>query len=406
MEHDNILFIKKKIMLGVTASIAAFKSAQLCSDLVKLGAEVIPVMTPGACNFINPITLSSISGKKTIIKLFENEEKIYHVSIARSIDAALIAPATANTISKLACGICDNFLTTTIISTYCPVLIAPAMNENMYLNPTIQKNIKSMEKSGKYFFIGPQKGKLACGEVGLGKMEDTDNIINRLGELLSFNSDLEGKKIIITAGGTREYIDAIRYISNSSSGKMGYALAEEAYFRGAKSVILISTNRDLPVPYGVKIMYVENTNEMKEKILNYFFDSDITIMAAAISDIIPLKRFDGKLKKKNDIVSKLKFRENENILSILSKNKKKNQFLVGFSAEYGEENIKNTMDKIKGTNINLMVANDISRSDIGMMTNFNEVFIVKPDGSIKKIEKDLKRIIARKIWDEIVCSIS
>jgi len=404
MKVDNSVFLKKKIMLGVTGSIAAYKSAQLCSNLLKLGADVTVVMTPNATSFINPVTFSAISGKKAIVNLFENESKIYHISLAHSIDIALVAPATANTISKLAYGICDNFLTTVVVSANCPVLISPAMNESMYLNPIIQENIQKMQKSGKFFFILPKKGRLACGEEGFGKMEDEDIIIERLAEFLSYSSDLAGKRVIITAGGTKEDIDAVRYISNYSSGRMGYALAEEAYFRGAQRVILISTNRNLPVPYGVEIKYVQSSSEMKDRILEHFFDSDITIMAAAVSDIIPVEKFEYKLKKEDDIVSKLKFKLNENILRILAEHKRKGQFLVGFSAESGE-NIKNAFAKIKSTNIDMIIANDISRDDIGMMSEFNEVSIIKQNGDIKRLARDRKRIIARGIWDEIIKNI-
>jgi len=397
------IFLKKKIVLGITASIAAYKAASICSRLAGMGADVVPVMTPNALNFITPITFSSISGNKTIVEQFEDEKKIYHISLSHSADIFLIAPASADTISKLSYGICDNFLTTSVVSATCPVLIAPAMNESMYLDPIIQKNILQLGKSGKYFFIGPKSGNLACGEEGLGRLEDEDIIIERLGELLNYSSDLKGKKVVITAGGTREFIDTVRYISNRSSGKMGYALAEEAYFRGAEKVILISTARSLPRPYGVDVKYVEDTSGMKNVLDKYFSTSDTAIMAAAVSDIIPLKKYDFKLKKKNDILSKIKFGENENILKSLAKKKKKNQYLVGFAAGSGH-NSRDVLEKIKDKNIDMIVANDISREDIGMESDYNEVDIVRQNGTVKKLARDKKRIIARGIWDEIVKS--
>jgi len=397
------IFLKKKIVLGVTASIAAYKAASICSRLAGMGADVIPVMTPNALNFITPVTLSSISGNKTIVEQFTNQKKIYHISLSHSADIFLIAPASADTISKLSYGIGDNFLTTSVISATCPVLIAPAMNESMYLDPVIQKNIQRLKETGKYFFIGPKGGKLACGEEGLGRLEDEDIIIDRIGELLSYNSDLKGKKVVITAGGTREFIDAVRYISNKSSGKMGYALAEEAYFRGAGKVILISTTKNLPLPYGVKVEYTGDTAEMKKALLKYFSGSNITIMAAAVSDIIPLKKYDFKLKKKDDILSRIRFKENENILKLLAEKKKKNQYLVGFAAESGYSG-KDVMEKIKDKNIDMIVANDISREGIGMESDYNEVDIIKRDGTVRKLARDKKRIIARGIWDEIIKS--
>ena len=403
MVLNKSIFLKKKIVLGITASIAAYKAASICSRLAGMGADVVPVMTPNALNFITPITFSSISGNKTIVEQFEDEKKIYHISLSHSADIFLIAPASADTISKLSYGICDNFLTTSVVSATCPVLIAPAMNESMYLDPIIQKNILQLGKSGKYFFIGPKSGNLACGEEGLGRLEDEDIIIERLGELLNYSSDLKGKKVVITAGGTREFIDTVRYISNRSSGKMGYALAEEAYFRGAEKVILISTARSLPRPYGVDVKYVEDTSGMKNVLDKYFSTSDTAIMAAAVSDIIPLKKYDFKLKKKNDILSKIKFGENENILKSLAKEKKKNQYLVGFAAGSGH-NSRDVLEKIKDKNIDMIVANDISREDIGMESDYNEVDIVRQNGTVKKLARDKKRIIARGIWDEIVKS--
>jgi phosphopantothenoylcysteine decarboxylase/phosphopantothenate--cysteine ligase len=400
MAKKKISFIKKRIMLGITGSIAAYKSAGICSKLVKLGAEVFPVMSPNAVNFINPITFSSISGNKTILEQFKNEEKIYHISLAHSIDIVLVAPCTANTISKLAYGVCDNFLTTAILSSNCPVLIAPAMNEGMYLNPIIQENIDKLKNIGTYFFSGPIKGKLACGEEGFGKMEDEDIILEKLGNLLSHCNDLNEKKVIVTAGGTKEYIDRVRYISNISSGKMGIALAEEAYFRGAKKVFLITANKNLFLPYGVDVIFVEDSREMKEQVLKYYKNSDVIIMAAAVSDVVPVKRFNYKLKKNDDIISKLKFKENINILKELASKKNKNQILVGFSAEDGI-NINNIADKFSGEDIDLIIANDISRNDIGFESDFNEVIVLKQDGSVKKLKKDNKRIIARKIWGEI-----
>jgi phosphopantothenoylcysteine decarboxylase / phosphopantothenate---cysteine ligase len=395
------IFIKKKIILGITASIAAYKAVTICSRLKERGADVIPVMTPNALNFIAPITFSSISGNRTIVEQFVNQKKIYHISLSHSADVFLIAPASADTISKLSYGIGDTFLTTSAIAATCPVLIAPAMNESMYLDAVIQKNIQELKKSGKYFFIGPKSGKLACGEKGQGKLEDEDAIIKRLEELLGYRKDLTGKKIMITAGGTREFIDPVRYISNKSSGKMGYALAEEAYFRGASGVILISTTKNLSPPYGVKVEYAENTEEMKKSLLEHKDDVDIIIMAAAISDIIPVQKYDFKLKKKNDILSRIEFKENEDILKILSRRKKKGRYLVGFAAESGYS-ISDIMEKIKDKNVDMIVANDISREEIGMDSDFNEVDIVKRDGTVKKLAKDRKRIIARGIWDEII----
>jgi len=395
------IFIKKKIVLGITASIAAYKAAAICSKLVGMGASVVPVMTPNALNFVGPVTFSSICGNKTIVEQFVNEDEIYHISLSHSADVFLIAPASADVISKLSYGVCDNFLTTSAVSAACPVLIAPAMNESMYLDPIIQKNITRLKEAGKYFFIGPGTGSLACGEKGTGRLEDEDVIIERLAELLTYSSDLSGKKVIITAGGTREFIDTVRYISNRSSGKMGHALAEEACFRGAKRVILISTAGNLPRPYGADVKYVGDSSEMKKALLKYFKDSDITIMAAAVSDIVPCRKYNFKLKKKNDILSKIKFKENQNILELLVRERKGKQYIAGFAAESNYK-IKDVLEKLKSRNIDMIVANDISREDIGMESDYNQVDIIKKDGSVKKLARSMKRIIARGIWDEII----
>lgn len=401
MVLDKSIFAKKKIVLGITASIAAYKAASICSRLTNMGAKVIPVMTPNAQNFIGPLTFSSISGNKTIVEQFVNQDKIYHISLSHSADIFLIAPASADIISKLSYGVCDNFLTTSAVSASCPVLIAPAMNESMYLDPVVKKNISRLKEEGKYFFIGPKTGNLACGEKGLGRLEEEDVILERLGELLSYSKELKGKKVIITAGGTREFIDTVRYISNRSSGKMGYALAEEAFFRGAKRVLVVSAARDLPRPYGVEIKYVEGSSKMKKEILKVFEDSDITIMAAAVSDIVPKKKYDFKLEKKNGILSKIKFKENENILSCLSENKKRGQYLVGFAAENGI-NVRKVLEKVKDKSIDMMVANDISKEGIGMESDYNRVEIIRKDGTVKKLARDRKRVIARGIWDEVI----
>ena len=401
MDYDSSIFLKKKIVLGVTASIAAYKAAYICSRLVKLGADIIPVMTPRANNFINPITFSALSGNETITDQFKNQDRIYHISLSHSADAYLIAPATADIICKLAEGVCDDFLTTSALAAVCPILVAPAMNESMYLDPNVAGSIEKLKQSCKYQIIGPASGELACKETGIGRMEDEETIIKRLSELLKKSGELKGKKVIITAGGTREYIDAVRYISNASSGKMGYALAEEAYSRGAAEVILISSARSRPVPYGVDIRYIENTADMKRQILKEFKNSDIIIMAAAVSDIVADKRFAGKISKKDGQLLKIKFKINENILEILSTKKSKKQFLVGFAAESGYD-IRGAADKMSGKAVDMIVVNDISRKDIGMESDFNEAGIIVQGKKSIKLKKAKKRIIAAGIWDEIV----
>jgi phosphopantothenoylcysteine decarboxylase / phosphopantothenate---cysteine ligase len=399
MNKNNLsVFDRKKIVLGVTGSIAAYKAAGLCSKLVKLGAEVYPVLTPNALNFINPLTFSSLSGRKTICEQFKNEDKIYHVSLSHSADLIVIAPATANTISKLANGICDNFLTTAAVSAYCPVCVAPAMNQVMYLNGAVSENIARLKESGQYFFVEPDHGMLACGETGIGRLAEEDSIITEMSFLLNFKNDFKGKKILITAGGTKEFIDSVRYISNLSSGKMGYSLAREAYLRGAESVVLVSASKNMGAPFGVDLKIVENTSMMLEEINRFADQSDIIIMTAAVSDIVPEQKYAYKLKKNDDIISKLKFKENINILSQIARKKRKGQFLVGFSAESGE-NIENAKNKIADRNIDMIILNDISRKDIGFESEYNEVTVINKDMSEIKLEKNKKILIAREIFN-------
>ena len=399
-QHSSILK-NKKIILGITGSIAAFKAASICSSLVKSGAEVFCVLTPNACRFINPITLSSISGKKAIVSQYANEEKIWHISLSQSADVILIAPASANTISKIACGICDNFLTTAVAASSCPIIIAPAMNSYMYENPIIQKNIDMLKNAGNYFIVEPDSGMLACGSEGTGRLAGEEKIIAEVSDCIMFSGDLKNKKILISAGGTMEFLDPVRFISNRSSGKMGHEIAREAHFRGADEVVLVSSASGVMLPKGIKFIKVQGSNMMMEEILKHYSDADVTIMAAAVSDIIPVSKYDYKLKKNDDIISKLKFRENINILSMLAEKKNKAQYLAGFSAESGE-NIENTVEKMKNKNIDMMVLNDISRNDIGFESDYNEAVIISSNGDMKKTGKNRKRIVARIILNKII----
>ena len=391
----------KRVILGITGGIAAYKAVSLCSKLKKKGSDIFPVFTSNAEKFINPITLNALSGNKAITDMFDNNEKVYHVTLSQSADIILIAPASANTISKIANGICDNFLTTAVVSSTCPVLFVPAMNENMWSNPIIQSNIEKLKQYGRYFFSGPDRGKLACGTEGTGRMQEEDKIIESMENLVFLNNELKGKKVLVTAGGTRENIDSVRYISNYSSGKMGYEIAMEAVFRGAEEVILITAAKNPAKIFKGKTVCVSNTDEMKKETLKYFKDADIIIMAAAVSDVIPLKKFEYKLKKKNDLIENLKFRENENILEVIAASKKAGQVLVGFAAE-SSKSIKNASEKIKKGNIDFIVLNDISRNDIGFGSDFNEISIIDKKGNVKEVPKTNKRLIARAILDYVL----
>jgi phosphopantothenoylcysteine decarboxylase / phosphopantothenate---cysteine ligase len=404
LEDNGPVFSGKKIVLGITASIAAYKAAYICSRLTARGAEVIPVMTLRAQNFINPITFSSISGNETVTGQFVNQGRIYHVSLSQSASAYCIAPASADVICKLANGICDDFLTTSTMAAVCPVLLAPAMNEAMYRDPAVTASIEKLKVMGKYQLAGPAEGSLACGDTGLGRMEDEDVIIGRLSQLLMISEELKGKKVLISAGGTREYLDIVRFISNASSGKMGYSLAEEAVFRGAEDVVLVSTVPERPVPYGVRIIYVDNTSQMKEAMLRELPGSHVIIMAAAVSDVVPESRAAGKISKKDGLPGRLRFKLNENILHVLSTNKTGKQLLMGFAAESGYD-ADSVLEKFSGIDVDMIAVNDIAGKDRGIGSDFNEVEILSRYSSPVKIPLNTKRMVARGIWDEVIGKI-
>lgn len=388
-------FRGKEIILGVTGSIAAYKAAYLASFLVKKGAEVTVIMSANAVQFISPLTFSSITGRSVLQSLFEERNNFAHIGLAEKADLFLVAPATANFIGKAAAGLADDALTTTLLSVKCPVVIAPAMNARMYLNPLVQENIRRLRSLG-YHFVGPEKGKLACGEEGIGRMAEPGEIIDYLEKLLSLVSKLEGKRILITAGPTREYLDDIRFISNRSSGKMGYALAEEAVRAGAK-VILISGPTSLTPPYGVNLVNVETALEMKEACEEYFSQTDVLIMAAAVSDFQPKKRVSGKLKKEQGVLEELPLKRTPDILKALSRKKRKSQIIVGFAAESNFESLFDlAKEKMREKKMDFVVANPITE-ETGFESESNQGYFIFSDGRWEKIKPVPKRVFAQRI---------
>ncbi|GAG73237.1 unnamed protein product, partial [marine sediment metagenome] len=335
----------KKILLGVTGSIAAYKAAEIVSLLKKKGAEVFVIMTESATKFIQPLTFSTLSGNPTIDNLFSTNDKIVvkHISLAQWADLILIAPATANIIGKIANGIADDMLTTTVMASKAKVIFAPAMNKNMISNPLYQQNVEKLTALG-YEFIDSEYGRLACGETGEGRLANIEGIIDTVEYALTFKNDYQGKTVLVTASCTREPIDKVRFISNYSSGKMGFALAKIARARGAR-VILITGPTSLPAPKGITTISIESAEEMKKEVFKYFSEADIVISAAAVADFRPKEAFAGKIKKDKNGKPLIELERTPDILYELGK-KKGDKILVGFAAE--TENLAaNALKKLK-----------------------------------------------------------
>jgi len=347
-------FSGRKIILGITGSIAAYKACGIVSRLKELGAEVFVVMTSSATHFITPLTLQTLSGNRVYLNLFDlpEEWKLEHISLAEKADLILIAPATANTIAKIAAGIADNLLTATVLASEAPILIAPAMHETMYKNSFTQANIEKLKEKG-FRFIGPDYGELASGKIGLGRLASNDKIVESVKNILEKKKDMVGKTFLITAGPTREYLDPVRFISNASSGKMGYVLAEIAQRRGAE-VILISGPTNITPPEGVKTIFVESALAMEKEVLKHFPRCDVVIASAAVSDYRPEKREKEKIKTNLQRKS-INLIRNPDILYQLGK-RKGAKFLIGFALETRDLE-KNAREKLKEKNLDMIIAN-------------------------------------------------
>ena len=372
----------KTIILGVTGSIAAYKIANLASSLVKLHANVHVIMTKNACNFINPITFETLTGNKCITDTFDRnfEFNVEHVSLAKSADLFLVAPASANIIGKIASGICDDMLTTTLFAfNRGPKLIAPAMNTNMYLNPILQDNIEKLKKYG-YIFIEPNSGHLACGNQGVGKMEEPEKLLEYIINYSLKSKEFKNKKILISAGRTEEAIDPVRYISNHSTGKMGYAIAKWAHLMGA-SVTLVSGPSSLTPFMGINVINVKSADDMFNIIKDIYKDFDYIIMTAAVADYTVLKYENNKIKK-NDNNLNIELRRTNDILKYLGENKGENQKLIGFSMET-ENLIENSKNKLLKKNADMICANSINNKNTGFGYDTNLVTLVTKDDCIE-----------------------
>ena len=395
----------KNVTVFVTGGIAAFKAATLVRLFVKAGANVEVAMTKSACEFITPLTFQVLTKNKVHTDTFDEVEasKVQHIHLADKTDVAVVVPATANTIAKMANGIADTFVTSTLLATTAPIYVAPAMNEHMWENPATVRNVKQLVEDGKSV-IEPATGFLAEGYTGKGRLPEPEEIFEQITFLESkrvSKSPLKGKSVLITAGGTKERIDPVRYISNDSSGKMGYALAEDAVKKGAE-VILISATTTLPVPNGLKIEYVESARDMQEKVLNHFSSVDIAIMVAAVSDYRVKEPATQKMKKTDDKDEiTLTLVKNPDILKQLGSLKKEGQTVIGFAAETHQV-IEFAKQKLVKKNADFIIANDVSDQSIGFGADMHQVTILSKTGQEILLPKVSKHLLAKEIWKNLI----
>ena len=390
----------KTVVLGVTGSIAAYKIANLASMLVKLHADVNVIMTRNATNFINPITFETLTGNKCLIDTFDRnfQFNVEHVALAKRADIFMVAPASANVIGKIAHGIADDMLTTTIMACKCPKLISPAMNTNMFENPILQDNLKILEKYG-YELIQPASGYLACGDTGAGKMPEPETLLQYILRTIAKEKDLAGKQILITAGPTQEKIDPVRYMTNHSTGKMGYALARAAMLRGAR-VTLVTGPVAIEPPMFVDVVPVTSAQHMADAVISRAPQMDIIIKAAAVADYRPVNPADEKIKKRDGEEASISLERTTDILKTLGEQKKEGQFLCGFSMET-ENMLENSKAKLEKKNLDMIVANNLKVQGAGFGTDTNVVTLITKD-TIKELELMSKDQVADAILTAIL----
>lgn len=389
----------KTILLGVTGSIAAYKIAYLASALKKLHGDVRVLMTENATNFINPITFESLTGNKCLVDTFDRnfQFQVEHVSIAKLADVVMIAPASANVLGKLAHGIADDMLTTTVMACKCKKFISPAMNTNMFENPVVQDNLKLLEHYG-YEIISPAVGYLACGDTGAGKMPEPETLLSYIIREIACEKDMAGKKVLVTAGPTQESIDPVRYITNHSSGKMGYAIAKEAMLRGA-DVTLVSGRTAITPPSFVKVVPVVTARDMYEAVTSVSKEQDIIIKAAAVADYRPAIVSDQKLKKKDGEMS-IPLERTDDILKYLGEHKQPGQFLCGFSMET-QNMIENSRAKLAKKNLDMVAANNLKVAGAGFQGDTNVLTLITKDEEVS-LPLMSKEDAASKILDKIL----
>lgn len=393
-----MLLENKRVVLGICGGIAAFKAAHIASLLRQRGAEVKCIMTEHATKLITPLTMREISGNPVAVSMFNDtpEFNVEHIALARWADIFVIAPATANILGKVACGIADDMLSTTIMATKAPVLFVPAMNSNMYLNPVVQDNMARLKRFG-YEIMEPASGHLACGIIGIGRLPEPEEIVDRIELTVCRTNTLAGKKVIVTAGGTREPIDPVRFIGNHSSGRMGFALAKAAVLAGADVTLIAGSNDHLETPPGVsRRINVGSTRDMKAAVDAYYDDCDLVIKAAAVADYRSAAPAKNKIKKNDDVLN-LKLEKNPDILYGLGQ-RKTHQVLIGFAAETTNV-IEYGTAKLKKKNLDMLVANDVSAKGAGFQGTTNIGTLLYADGRVEKLEKMSKFALAEIIVD-------
>jgi phosphopantothenoylcysteine decarboxylase/phosphopantothenate--cysteine ligase len=386
-----------KIALGVSSSISIYKACEILRAFQKHGHDVQVAATSNAARLLSPLLFSSLSGHKAIVGTFDEwpSEKIGHVALAKEIALLCVAPATANILAKFAGGLADDFLTTLYLAAECPVLVAPAMNQAMFLHAQTQANLRALKARGVEV-VGPGRGALACGDEGWGRLAEVEDIVRAGLALLHRTESLKGKTVIVTAGPTREYLDPVRYLTNRSSGKMGYALAAEAVLRGARTILISGPTAVVP-PSGAEAVGVETAAQMEDAVLKHFGEADIVIMAAAVSDFRFAEGASQKIAKREmpDTVHLVK---NPDILAGLG-SRKSRQFVVGFAAETGEVVVR-ARAKLREKKCDLIVANDVSREGVGFDSDENAVTLIDSREEVS-LERMTKRLVSRHIWDRV-----
>lgn len=393
------MFENKSIIIGVSGGIAAYKTAYLVSALSKTEADVNVIMTENACEFISPLVFETLTGNKCYVDTFDRNFKfdVEHISLAKKADIFMIAPATANVIAKIANGIADDMLTTTFLASKCKKIVSPAMNTAMFENQITQDNIAKLKKYG-IGVVEPQNGLLACGDTGAGKMPEPDFLFDVIEREIAREKDMLGKKVLVTAGATMESLDPVRFLTNHSSGKMGFAIAKEAMLRGAE-VTVVKANTTAEIPNFVKIVEVSSAKDMFDAVTTLSDQQDIIVKAAAVADYTPESYVDSKIKKKDGDLS-IPLKRTMDILKYLGENKKEGQFLCGFSMET-DNMLENSKAKLSKKNADMIVANNLKDAGSGFKTDTNAVTLITRDGH-KSLELKSKAEVAKEIFDEIL----
>ncbi len=400
MPETSFSLAGKCVVLGVTGGIAAYKACELTSRLRKAGAQVYVIMTKNACQFVAPLTFETLSNHPVATDTFARPEtwEVEHVALAKRADVFVIAPATANILAKMACGLADDMLSTTVLATRAPVLVAPAMNTGMWDNPATQENVERLQQRGVHF-IGPEGGFLACGDTGAGRMSEPKDIFDAIEKLLAMQQDLAGLSVLVTAGPTQERLDPVRFITNRSSGKMGYAIAAAAAARGA-SVTLVTGPTSLPIPQGVNAVRILSTQELYDQMLALCPKMDVVIQAAAPADFTPETVADQKIKKQGNEPLVIRLTQTPDVATAVGKTKKEGQTLVGFAAETNDV-LQNAQKKLAKKNLDLIVANDVTAPGAGFDVDTNIVTFVTQDG-LEKLPKMKKAEVADALLDRIL----